>query len=795
MAVKPRNRAVRFWLYTAVVSLAATLPIIAQTIPDGTTTTNVLVGAQGAETVTIAPANASGVSLNRYSNFNVPQAGLTLNNRLEGARTIVNEVTSAAPSQLLGPIQVAGQRAHVIIANPNGITVNGAVFSNVGRVVLSTGVVGQQSRTLASGIVQHNVTLTTSAGTINIEGGGLSGQMDMIALMARELRVGGALRNSGTDDRNLALLVAGKSSAEFDSGVVPGNLEQVWESVRSAGAASTDVLVTLTAQSALRANRIEIRVTEQGAGARIAGAHQADSRGFTLSADGQIDLSGAQVAAADHVTVTGRGIHVADTQLSASNNTLTLTANAANGTGLTGQNLRLAGRAVTLTSAAGLSFGADASAGTQVITTTGDLQLQITGALRDQNGTYQSAANLSFSSGLGLDFQGSALNTAQDLTLSAADDFTSSDLQMQANSAISVTADRASFESRARRSTAVAGSALNLVVREGDLTNRGAQLQGGTGVVLNIAGGVENSSNDQGLGIVFAQTGDLQLTAGGQTLNSAGRFISNGNIDMNIGGDFINTTPSVGDAQKPAIIRHVERRGRAWWTLWLKEREIHTEEYRYASADSTQLANVTAAGGVTLRAANVSNQGGEINANGGDVQITAGRVETSALVTGRAQVIRDCVVTCRYRHSDDVALHGGKISATGRTLITASEAFVSRGGQVFATGDVEITAPTALFEALNIPKVVTRAGGIYNFWASDAAWMYLRDHFGGVISDAGNITVTTQSPVVLRGATLQAKGTVNTPAGIDQGNAPQTTSNVFDFSIGLMRDLLTGDTP
>ena len=54
--------------------------------------------------------------------------------------TILNEVTAANPSRLLGMTEVAGNRANVILANPAGITCNGCGFINAPRVTLTTGV-------------------------------------------------------------------------------------------------------------------------------------------------------------------------------------------------------------------------------------------------------------------------------------------------------------------------------------------------------------------------------------------------------------------------------------------------------------------------------------------------------------------------------------------------------------------------------------------------------------------------------------------------------------------------------
>ena len=59
--------------------------------------------------------------------------------RQHGAHHPSNEVTSTNPSNLRGYTEVAGSKADVIIANPNGITCNGCGFINTSRGVLTTG--------------------------------------------------------------------------------------------------------------------------------------------------------------------------------------------------------------------------------------------------------------------------------------------------------------------------------------------------------------------------------------------------------------------------------------------------------------------------------------------------------------------------------------------------------------------------------------------------------------------------------------------------------------------------------
>ena len=160
----------------------------AQIVADPTTPGNqrptVLTTPNGAPLVNIQTPSAAGVSRNTYQQFDVNSNGAVLNNsrtnvqtQLGGwvqgnpwlatgsARIIVNEVNSTNPSQLRGFIEVAGQRAEVIIANPAGINIDGAGFINASRATLTTGTPLLQGGSLESYRVQR--------GTISINGAGL----------------------------------------------------------------------------------------------------------------------------------------------------------------------------------------------------------------------------------------------------------------------------------------------------------------------------------------------------------------------------------------------------------------------------------------------------------------------------------------------------------------------------------------------------------------------------------------------------------------------------------------------
>lgn len=190
----------------SVVFTQVWTPLLAQTLPisvdKNVSGAKPSVGVtNGVPVVNIAPPSAGGVSNNRYTQFNVGPSGVVLNNsggasqsQLAGqvagnvmlgnqrATTILNQVTAPNPSQLLGTLEVAGNRANIIVANPAGITCNGCGFLNADRATLTTGrpQVGRDG----------SIALDVGAGKIRVEGEGLYGaNVRQVDLIARSLEI------------------------------------------------------------------------------------------------------------------------------------------------------------------------------------------------------------------------------------------------------------------------------------------------------------------------------------------------------------------------------------------------------------------------------------------------------------------------------------------------------------------------------------------------------------------------------------------------------------------------------
>ncbi len=145
----------------AALALLGALPSWsgAQIVPGGAHAPSVIQTQNGLPQVNINRPSGAGVSMNTYGRFDVQPKGAILNNSPvivqtqqagmingnpnfgpgQSARVIVNQVNSSAASQINGHLEVAGQRAEVVIANGSGISVNGGGFINTSRAILTTG--------------------------------------------------------------------------------------------------------------------------------------------------------------------------------------------------------------------------------------------------------------------------------------------------------------------------------------------------------------------------------------------------------------------------------------------------------------------------------------------------------------------------------------------------------------------------------------------------------------------------------------------------------------------------------
>lgn len=302
-------------------ALLAGMPALAQqVIPDGGTVTQMgTPTATGRPTVEIATPNASRISHNTYTEFSVGAAGLNLDNSAANpnmapsltkdfASTIVNEVTSSRRSTIGGPIEVLGHSAHIIIANPNGITVDGGSFINTGGVVLSGGTVSYAPSLTSPGMVNA---IVNSGSDIEVTGKGLASAMPTLQLIANRIKVDGPISNSNPSPDADININAGDAQLTLDSSVSPSSTIRNWATKTKSGTGNSDeILVDVTPQGSLSASRVQIAVNAKGAGVSFAGTGNAAIGGFSITADGKVSVTGAKIQAEKTVKIVGRSIDI-----------------------------------------------------------------------------------------------------------------------------------------------------------------------------------------------------------------------------------------------------------------------------------------------------------------------------------------------------------------------------------------------------------------------------------------------------------------------------------------------------
>ncbi|SDG97866.1 filamentous hemagglutinin family N-terminal domain-containing protein [Paraburkholderia steynii] len=310
-------------LRSALVCVGASNAVFAAGIVnDGNTATSVSTSASGHQTVNIAPT-IGGVSHNTYTSFNVSKAGADLNNVGVNAKTIVNEVTSTNPSLIQGAINVLGPRANVILANPNGVTVDGGSFQNTGHVVLTTGQVTFNDITLAPGVIQRNVVLTTNGGAIAIGPGGLSGTLVNLDLVSKQLAINGPVTNDFTTSVGGVRATIGSSTTTWDTSFSPSDNSHDWlASTTNPHASASGFAIDITSAGGLTGGRVQLIVTDQGAGVRSLGKLYGSAGDVIVSSNGDITTTGASIRSEHDISVTTSGnVSLQNTQTSAANNT------------------------------------------------------------------------------------------------------------------------------------------------------------------------------------------------------------------------------------------------------------------------------------------------------------------------------------------------------------------------------------------------------------------------------------------------------------------------------------------
>ena len=245
----------------------------------------------GVPMVDIARPNDKGLSHNKYDKFNVGESGLILNNSRKAGRTqlggvvtnnpklgkgpearvILNEVTGSSRSRLEGYTEIFGYPADYILANPNGITVNGGGFINTPRATLTTGKPRFDGYGSLSALDVHQ-------GDVLVDGLGLNvSNLDAFDIISRTARI-----NADVHAVKLGI-TTGYGSHDLATGQ--------FSELPADGSEAPAVALDSTALGGMYAERIILVGNEKGVGVNLEGITHATDE-LVLTADGKIRIKG-----------------------------------------------------------------------------------------------------------------------------------------------------------------------------------------------------------------------------------------------------------------------------------------------------------------------------------------------------------------------------------------------------------------------------------------------------------------------------------------------------------------------
>ncbi|EEQ5737064.1 filamentous hemagglutinin N-terminal domain-containing protein [Escherichia coli] len=526
------------WLASGMVHSVSAAGIVADHGAPGHQQPTITQTASGIPQVNIQTPSAGGVSHNTYSQFDVGNQGVILNNahnnvqtQLGGmvagnpwlargeARIILNEVNSRNPSQLNGFVEVAGKKAQVVIANPAGISCDGCGFINANRATLTTGQPQMKNGSLTGFSVER--------GEIQITGKGMdASRTDYTDIIARSVKI-----NAGIWAQDLKV-TTGRNNVD----IAHGQIEKKTGDVSSQPQMALDV----ASLGGMYAGKIRLVGTETGVGVRNAGHIGAQAGAVTLTADGRIENSGSISAKTDVHLATTRELHNSgsvyagqDTQIQ-SNGVFTHTGSVASRHNTRIQTARLTGGERSLLAAGVKDDGRLAAAGNLTVSTTGELAA---------HGQVLSGGDMQLK-GQGLDLSNSRIQGQHTELDATSGNLSTQNAQLSAGTLSARTAGQFSNNDGTINADTLQISAQSLS------NHRGKLIQTGTGdFSLSLPGSVDNRegllaangavrldalSLDNRKGKVqAAQSDSLQVRTTGAVDNQQGSLIASRDILIN----------------------------------------------------------------------------------------------------------------------------------------------------------------------------------------------------------------------------------------------------------------------
>lgn len=560
--------------------------------------------ANGTPQVNIQTPSGAGVSRNVYSQFDVDGRGVVLNNshantstQLAGmvagnpnlakgeARVILNEVNTRDPSRLNGYIEVAGQKAQVVIANPAGISCDGCGFINANRATLTTGQV-QYGNGQISGY-------DVNRGEIIVQGGGLdASSVDSTDLLARAVKI-----NAGVWAQELKV-TAGRNQIDAAHSRTTAKSAD--------GSALPAVAIDVSALGGMYAHKIRLVGTERGVGVHNAGNIGAAAGDVAISADGALSNSGV-IQSAQNLQLSVKGdLHNQGQLYAGKDSVVTASATLTNDGMIAAQgDTRIAANALrsaqNSTLAAGLnSDGSTASSGALTLNSQSSLAL---------NGRNMAAGTLT-AQGRTVDLDNSRTSGARIVVSAATGDITTRDAVVAASEKLQLAASG----KLNNHSGLLTASQLELKAMALDNQQGVIQQTGEDDLRLDFRAGLDNRGGE-----IASNSHALTLSTS-QLLNQNGTLLHIGSGGMSITSEAALDNGEGTIAANGNIVLHSDNMNN-------RSGKISTTQGDLAMSAEGGLDNregvLAANGNIKLDADNLTNHGGKISAAQGDIQLTA----------------------------------------------------------------------------------------------------------------------------------------------------------------------------
>ena len=667
-------RSLSFALFTALGLITLASPLAnAQIVADPNAPKNqqptVLNAGNGVPLVNIQTPSAAGISRNTYSQFDVNGQGAILNNsrsnvqtQLGGwvqgnpwlangtARVILNEVNASNPSQLRGYIEVAGQRAQVVIANAAGITCDGCGFLNASRATLTTGTPIVNGGSLEGYRVQR--------GVVSIEGAGLdASRTDYTDIIARAVQANASIW---------------ANELKVTTGVNEVDAGHTQATPTTASGVAPSFAIDVAQLGGMYAGKITLVGTEAGVGVRNTGVIGASAGNVVVTADGRLENAGRITATGSVLADTQGGIANSGIVYAQGDTQLNTRGNIDNG-GV------IAAQGNTTLAATGRTSQVDATADSV-----------LAAGLRS-DGSLGAAGALNITSTNEVAAHGQNLATSSiSVTASAVD------ISQSQTSARDINLSASSADIDASRATLAAAQTLTASAAR-TLRTDGAQVS-----AEQLTLSARSISNVQGE-LVQTGSGDTSLQLAGDLNNTGGRIATNGQNLALSAQTLANTEGRIEHAGAGQLtLAAVALDGERGY--------IGTQGQLAASTGQAQLNGaITVAGRLSLQATSLSNRGGQIVQTGtGDTALsvaqgldnTGGVIASngSTTLTAQSLVNQGGTVQAAGAASLRVSTTGlldnsaeGRIAAAGRAVLAAG-ALNNQRGHVSAAGSLDAQA-------------------------------------------------------------------------------------------------------